>query len=91
MFKRRAVGIVKAAGASGGPRKVQTSKAKDQLSKLLRNVEQGESVIITRHGREVARLVPGAPLDKAVARVVQLEWGGRRVKLRPVPGTEKVG
>ena len=33
-------------------------EAKTQLARLLDEVERGESVTITRHGRPVARLVP---------------------------------
>ena len=33
-------------------------QAKNKLSTLLDRVEQGEEIIITRHGRPVARLVP---------------------------------
>ena len=33
-------------------------EAKNRLSELLRMVEGGRSVVITRHGRAVARLVP---------------------------------
>jgi prevent-host-death family protein len=33
-------------------------EAKTHLSKLLEEVENGEEVIITRHGKAVARLVP---------------------------------
>lgn len=33
-------------------------EAKNKLSALLDRVEQGEEVLITRHGRPVARLVP---------------------------------
>jgi prevent-host-death family protein len=32
--------------------------AKTQLSQLINRVEQGEEIIISRHGRPVARLVP---------------------------------
>lgn len=32
--------------------------AKNHLSELLREVEKGQSFVITRHGRAVARLVP---------------------------------
>jgi prevent-host-death family protein len=43
--------------------------AKNRLGHLLDLVEQGEDVVITRHGHEVARLVPAAPRhDKAAAR-----------------------
>ena len=33
-------------------------EAKNKLGQLLDLVEQGEAVTITRHGKEVARLVP---------------------------------
>ncbi len=39
-------------------RKVGTFEAKNKLSELLDMVESGEEVLITRHGKEVARLVP---------------------------------
>jgi prevent-host-death family protein len=39
-------------------REVGAFEAKNKLGQLLDLVEQGEEVMITRHGREVARLVP---------------------------------
>lgn len=39
-------------------KKVNVYEAKTQLSKLLEQVEAGEEIIIARHGRPVARLVP---------------------------------
>ena len=39
-------------------RSVNVHEAKTQLSKLLDLVEDGESVVIERHGRPVAQLVP---------------------------------
>jgi prevent-host-death family protein len=38
--------------------KVSVHAAKTQLSKLLGLVEDGEEVVIERHGRPVAQLVP---------------------------------
>jgi prevent-host-death family protein len=35
-------------------------QAKNTLGSLLDRVEQGEEIVITRHGRPVARLVPNA-------------------------------
>ncbi len=48
-------------------------EAKAQLSKLLDKVESGEDVVITRHGRPVARVTavaqPKKPIDfEALAR-----------------------
>ena len=42
----------------GATIEVGAFEAKNRLSELLRMVEGGRSVIITRHGRAVARLVP---------------------------------
>jgi len=41
-------------------RKVQSSEAKIHLPQLLSEVERGETIVITRHGRAIARLVPEA-------------------------------
>lgn len=40
--------------------------AKAHLSELLNTVESGEEVVITRHGRPVARVVPANPLKQAL-------------------------
>jgi prevent-host-death family protein len=46
-------------------------EAKTHLSELLRRVEKGESITITRHGVPVARLVPMAEEGKRdVAEVI---------------------
>ncbi len=39
-------------------REIQASEAKTHLASLLDDVERGETIVITRHGRAVARLVP---------------------------------
>jgi prevent-host-death family protein len=39
-------------------REVGAFEAKNKLGQLLDLVERGEEVTITRHGKEVARLVP---------------------------------
>lgn len=41
-------------------REIQASEAKAQLAQLLDEVERGETVVITRHGRAIARLMPEA-------------------------------
>jgi len=41
-------------------------EAKTHLPKLLERVEAGETIVITRHGREVARLVPPPNNPEAV-------------------------
>lgn len=42
-------------------------EAKTRLSELLDRVENGEEIVITRHGKAVARLVPEGRRDKAAA------------------------
>jgi prevent-host-death family protein len=43
-------------------------EAKNKLGALLDRVEQGEEIVITRHGKAVARLVPNAArIDKLQA------------------------
>lgn len=51
-------------------REVGAFEAKNKLGTLLDWVENGEEVIITRHGKAVARLIPNAAAhdpNKAVA------------------------
>jgi len=39
-------------------REISASEAKAHLPRLLGDVERGETIVITRHGRPIARLVP---------------------------------
>lgn len=41
-------------------REVQASEAKTHLPQLLDDVERGETIVITRRGRAIARIVPEA-------------------------------
>ena len=45
--------------------KIGVYAAKTHLASLLDRVEEGEELLITRHGRAVARLVPVEPQDQA--------------------------
>ena len=61
-------------------RTVQASEAKSRLLQLLDDVEQGETIVITRHGRPIARLEPeaasrSAEIEGAIGDLRQL---GRR-------------
>jgi prevent-host-death family protein len=63
-------------------------QAKTQLSQLLDQVEKGEAVTITRHGRPVAVLTPVAPAktgEKWLAEIKRLRKGitlGGRASIR---------
>ena len=56
---------------------IQTTEAKARFAEILRKVEDGETVAITRHGKTVAHLVPArdqeqAERDAAVDRFLEL-------------------
>ena len=67
---------------------VNLAVAKAHLSELISKVEAGEEVVITRHGRPVARVVPATPLKQPVPldRLAELRkrlppWEGSSAKL----------
>lgn len=43
---------------------VGTFEAKTHLSNLLDQVERGEQIVITKHGRPIAKLMPMANVDR---------------------------
>ncbi len=58
-------------------RDIQASDAKTHLPQILDDVERGETVRITRHGRPIARIVPEttrrqADIDEAIASIKEL-------------------
>ena len=58
-------------------------EAKNTLGTLLDRVEQGEEIVITRHGKPVARLVPNSPgidRDQAQAAADRLRERARKLK-----------
>ena len=66
-------------------------EAKQRLSALVEAVEAGEDVRITRHGREVARLVPAPPAKPVPTSGDEVSEGLRtlrelRARVRPGPG-----
>jgi prevent-host-death family protein len=58
---------------------VSTAEAKNRLPELIRMVEGGEQVVITRHGRAVAQIGPPPPRRKPVL-------GGMKGRIRLLPG-----
>jgi prevent-host-death family protein len=63
---------------------VPASAAKAQLLGLLDEVERGETVVITRHGKPIARLVPDADRRKEDVRRVFAEIEEIRKRTKPV-------
>jgi len=67
-------------------REIQASDAKARLSQLLDEVERGETIVITRHGRAIARIIPEADrrrheIDEALADIKELRKHTRGVSL----------
>jgi prevent-host-death family protein len=61
-------------------------EAKNKLSALLDRVEQGEEIIITRHGRPVARLVPATgEIDRSQAQAALQRMRDRAVQAGLAP------
>ena len=62
---------------------VSIVEAKNRLTKLIRAVEEGESVVITRNGTPVAQIVP-APAARRKVR-----FGSMRAGIRLNPGWDQ--
>ncbi len=58
---------------------VSIAEAKNRLPELIRAVENGEQVVITRHGRPVAQITPAPPSR----RTVRLGAMAHRIRLLP--------
>jgi prevent-host-death family protein len=61
-------------------REIQISEAKTHLPRLLDDVERGEVVVITRHGRRIARIVP--ELDRRQEEIDRALDGIRDIRKR---------
>jgi prevent-host-death family protein len=59
---------------------VSTAEAKNRLPELIRMVEGGEQVVITRHGRAVAQITP-PPAERR-----KPVLGGMKGRIRLLPG-----
>lgn len=65
-------------------REIQATEAKAHLPQLLDDVERGETVVITRHGRPIARIVPEAhrrreAIDQAIEGIKALRQRTGRI------------
>jgi prevent-host-death family protein len=59
---------------------VSIAEAKNRLSELIRAVEGGDRVVITRHGKPVARLAPPPPRSRPV------RLGAMKDRIHVLPG-----
>ena len=60
---------------------VSIAEAKNRLTQLIRAVEEGESIVITRNGKPVAQLAPLPAKSRATVR-----FGSMRRIIRLNPG-----
>ena len=65
-------------------REIQATQAKTHLAELLREVEHGETIAITRHGKTVAHLVPPHAQDRATREAAVERFRRRRAGWRRV-------
>jgi antitoxin (DNA-binding transcriptional repressor) of toxin-antitoxin stability system len=59
---------------------VSIAEAKNRLTELIRSVEQGEQVVITRRGKPVAQITAPPPKRRRVI------FGGMKGKIKLYPG-----
>ena len=59
---------------------VSIAEAKNRLPELIRAVENGEVVVITRHGKPVAQITPASATRREV------QWGAMRDRIKLLPG-----
>ena len=65
-------------------REVQATEAKARLAELLRAVEYGETVAITRHGRTIAHLIPARDRERARRKEAVMRFRNRRRQWRRI-------
>lgn len=66
---------------------------KNGLSRYLKRVQRGETIVVTEHGRPVARIIP-ARVPEPIAKLMaegRVTWSGKpfsppRRPIRPRPG-----
>jgi prevent-host-death family protein len=77
-------------------REIQASDAKARLPQLLDDVERGETLIITRHGRAIARIVPEVnrrqeEVDRALASIRELRKRTLKVSIVEILSAKEEG
>ena len=62
---------------------IQASEAKTKFLSILDEVERGASIVVTRHGKPVARIIPEAKVDRE--RVERAMQSIREIRKRTKP------
>jgi prevent-host-death family protein len=75
-----------------GERRVGIRELKSTLSECVREVKSGRTIVVTEHGRPVARIIPEVASLRvrveALRRAGAIAWSGRR--LRPAKPVGKL-
>jgi prevent-host-death family protein len=77
-------------------REIQASEAKTHLPQLLDDVERGETLIIKRHGRAIARIVPEVDhrqeeIDSAIAGIMALRKRNGKITFEELRSAREEG
>ncbi|HWG04696.1 MAG TPA: type II toxin-antitoxin system Phd/YefM family antitoxin [Beijerinckiaceae bacterium] len=77
-------------------RKIQASEAKAHLPALLDQVERGETLVITRHGKPIARIVPEPDgrkekIDRVIAEIEEFRKTMPRISLTEILSARREG
>jgi prevent-host-death family protein len=77
-------------------REIQASEAKTHLPQLLDDVERGETLIITRHGRAIARIVPEVnrrqeEIDDAIESIMALRKRNGKITFEELRSAREEG
>ena len=90
------IGLVRSTSQDGFMREIQASDAKARLPQLLDDVERGETLVITRHGRAIARIVPEVnrrqeEVDRALASIRELRKRTLKVSIEEILSAKEEG
>jgi prevent-host-death family protein len=80
--KRTTKKVVKAKATTNAPTVVSAYEAKTHFSALLERARKGESITITKHGQEVAKLSPAKVKMSREEAVEELKAFAKRVKAK---------
>ena len=79
-------------------REVQATAAKTYLARLLSDVEHGETIAITRHGKPIAHLVPAEAQERETRKVAverfeawRAAWKGIDMSLEVILAARREG
>jgi len=75
---------------------IQASEAKTKFLSILDDVERGESMIITRHGKPIARIIPEAQVDqermqRAVKSILEIRKRTKPVSIEEILSARNEG